>query len=124
VDQVLAPFYDRLLTAVRQSILRDGQWSLLECVPAWEGNWTWDGFVGFVWRGPGEQRTLIVGNYAPNQGQCYVRLPFEELRGRSVRLRDLMSSAVYDRGGDDLLERGLYLDLPGWGYHVFEVGRP
>jgi hypothetical protein len=50
-----------------------------------------------------------------------VRLPFGELAGSSVRLRDRTGSAVYDRSGDDLLARGLYLDIPGWGYHVFEV---
>jgi hypothetical protein len=32
-----------------------------------------------------------------------------------------MSAAVYDRSGDDLLARGLYLDLPSFGHHVFEV---
>jgi len=62
-------------------------------------------------------------NYAPNQGQCYLRLPFGELRGSSVRLRDRTGAVVYDRNGDDLLARGLYLDLPGWGHHVFEVTR-
>jgi hypothetical protein len=35
-----------------------------------------------------------------------------------------MSPAVFDRSGDELLARGLYLDMPGWGYHVFEVTRP
>ena len=29
--------------------------------------------------------------------------------------------ASYDRDGSDLASRGLYLDLPPWGYHVFEV---
>jgi hypothetical protein len=68
---------------------------------------------------------LITVNYARHQGQCYVRLPGDELRGRSVRLQDRMSPpAVYDRSGDELLTRGLYLDMPGWGYHVFEVSRP
>jgi hypothetical protein len=60
-------------------------------------------------------------NYAGNQGQCYVRLPFADLAGRAVRLRDLMSPAVYERDGNDLLARGLYLDLPPWGRHVFEL---
>ena len=32
-----------------------------------------------------------------------------------------MGSARYDRDGNDLVSRGLYLDLPPWGYHVFEV---
>ena len=35
-----------------------------------------------------------------------------------------MSPAVYDRRGDDLRARGLYLDVPAWGYHVFDVSRP
>ncbi|MGH7358220.1 MAG: alpha-amylase family glycosyl hydrolase [Candidatus Rokuibacteriota bacterium] len=122
-DEPLGRFYGALLAALRQPAVRDGEWSLLECVPAWEGNGTWDGFIGFAWQGPDGQRVLVTVNYAPNQGQCYVRLPFEDLRGSSVRLRDRTGPAVYDRSGDDLLARGLYLDVPGWGHHVFEVGQ-
>ena len=22
------------------------------CVPAWDGNWTWDCFLAFAWQGP------------------------------------------------------------------------
>jgi hypothetical protein len=32
-----------------------------------------------------------------------------------------MSPATYDRDGNDLAPRGLYLDLPPWGYHAFSV---
>ena len=60
-------------------------------------------------------------NYAANQGQCYVRLPFADLSGRTVQLKDLTGPASYDRDGGDLASRGLYLDLPPWGYHVFEM---
>ncbi|MGH7536014.1 MAG: alpha-amylase family glycosyl hydrolase [Gemmatimonadales bacterium] len=124
VDETLGRFYDALLAVLRQPTVRDGQWSLLECGPAWEGNGTSDGFICFAWRGPAGRRILVTVNYAPNQGQCYVRLPFGELSGSSVRLRDQTSTAVYDRSGDELLARGLYLDLPGWGHHVFDVSRP
>jgi hypothetical protein len=123
-DEPLGRFYDALLAALRQPILRDGQWSLLECVPAWEGNGSWDGFICFGWRGQDGQRSLVTVNYAPNPGQCYVRWPFGELGGASVRLRDQTSAAVYDRNGDDLATRGLYLDMPAWGFHVFDVSRP
>ena len=82
-------------------------------MPAWEGNWTWDGFIAWPGRDGTASALLVAVNYAPNQGQCYVRLPFDDLRGRSVRLQDRMSAAVYDRSGDDLLARGLYLDVPG-----------
>jgi hypothetical protein len=50
-----------------------------------------------------------------------VQLPFEELRGRIVRAQDLMSSAVYERDGDELYRRGIYIEMPEWGYHVFKL---
>ena len=67
------------------------------------------------------ERLIVVVNYAANQSQCYVRLPFPDLAGRAVRLKDLTGPASYDREGSDLVSRGLYLDLPPWGYHVFEM---
>jgi hypothetical protein len=39
-----------------------------------------------------------------------------------VQLRDLTGPARYERDADDLATRGLYLDLPAWGHHVFELG--
>jgi hypothetical protein len=39
-----------------------------------------------------------------------------------VRLKDLTSAATYERAGSDLEARGLFLDMPAWGYHVFELG--
>lgn len=62
-------------------------------------------------------------NYASHQSQCYVRLPFPDLVGRTVRLSDLLGPARYDREGSDLATRGLYLDLPPWGYHLFALSR-
>jgi hypothetical protein len=32
-----------------------------------------------------------------------------------------MGTAIYDRADTDLAARGLYLDVPPWGYHVFEL---
>jgi hypothetical protein len=64
---------------------------------------------------------LVVVNYAGNQGQCYVGLPFGDPSGRAVYLNDRMSDARYERAGSDLASRGLYVDLPSWGYHVFDV---
>ena len=86
---MLQAFYDRLLAVLRNPAVRDGQWQLLECVPAWEGNWTWDCFLAFAWQGTGDERLLVTVNYAPNQSQCYVRLPFADLADRQWRLDDL-----------------------------------
>ena len=120
-DAALQQFYDGLLAVLRQPIVRDGQWSLLDCAPACEGNWTSDDFIVWSWQARDGLQRLIAVNYAGNQGQCYARLPFPELSGHTVRLKDLTGPASYDRDGSDLVSRGLYLDLPPWGYHVFEV---
>ena len=120
-DETLRQFYDRLLCVLRRETAREGSWQLLECAAAWKGNGTWDGFLAFAWKGRRTERLLAVANYAGTQAQCYVRLPFGDLADRQVHLSDLMRPASYDRDGNDILSRGLYLDLPAWGYHVFEL---
>jgi hypothetical protein len=119
VDTALAQFYDRLLAVLRRSVVREGRWQLLECRPAWENNGTWDNFLAFAWQGPGEERLLVAVNYAANRSQCYVRLPFTDLGDRRWRLEDQMSPAVYDRDGNDLQARGLYLDMGPWQAAVY-----
>jgi glycosidase len=66
------------------------------------------------------ERTAAV-NFAPEYGQCYVGLPFHDLDATRLRLKDLMGTETYDRDGDDLQGRGLFLDVPPWHYHVFEI---
>ena len=121
VDQAIRSFYQRLIPCLHLDAVRRGTWRLVECAPAWEGNGTWDCFVAFAWEGDERRRLLGAVNYAANRSQCYAGIPFADLRGRPVRFRDLLSDAVYERDGDDLLQRGLYLDLPEWGYHLFDV---
>jgi hypothetical protein len=124
-------FYEKLLAVLRRPVVRDGSWQLLECAPAWEGNATSESFVAFAWHGstddpeddPADDRVLVAVNYAPSQGQCYVRLPFAEMADARWRLEDLLGDAVYERDGRDLVERGLYLDEPAWKAYVFALTR-
>jgi hypothetical protein len=124
VDKDLQKFYYDLLEVIRNPLFRDGQWRLLECTPAWDGNESWDSFIAFAWEGNNGVRSFVPVNYSPHASQCYIRLPFLETAGQSVRFRDLMSAALYDREGNELLSRGMYLDLPPWGYHIFELTIP
>jgi glycosidase len=120
-EAATSAFYDGLLELLKDSAFRDGDWQLLECLPAWDGNGTSDSFVAFAWTGPDESRRLVAVNYVDHRSQCYVTMPWRDLGGRSWRLQDLTGPAVYDREGDDLGPKGLYLDMPAWGYHVFAV---
>lgn len=121
VNQPLKQFYDRLIEVLRQPAVRQGRWQLLEIVPAWEGNGTGDAFIAFAWENGGGARVMVCVNYAAHQGQCYVRLPFPDLGGRQWRLRDRLGDVQYERDGDELKAQGLYLDVPPWQGHVFEL---
>lgn len=121
VDPGIAAFYSGLLECLKDPAFRGGDWQLLECRSAWDGNGTWDSFVSFAWTGPGEQRRLVAVNYGDHQSQCYVAMPWRDLDGRTWRFQDRMRPSVYDREGCDLTRQGLYLDMPAWGYHVFAV---
>jgi glycosidase len=123
LDPTLQAFYARLLAVLRRPAVRQGRWQLLECLPAWEGNWTSDCFMAYAWEGGDGQWLLTAVNFAGNQSQCYVRLPWSDLRSGEWRLQDLLGSAVYDRHGDELEQCGLYLDLAPWLYHVFNLER-
>jgi hypothetical protein len=124
INETLQRFYEQLLSVLQHPVFRDGEWQLLECQSAWEGNWTWDCFLARSWRGAAGDRRLVAVNYAANQSQCYVRAPFQDLGERLVRFDDLMApigTVSFTREKDDLDARGLFLDMPAWGYHVFDV---
>ena len=89
--------------------------------PAWDGNWTSDCFIAWSWQARDGQQRLVRGQLR--------RQPGPVLRPSAVRRPGRPRGAAhgpdgparYDRDGNDLVARGLYLDLPPWGYHVFEV---
>lgn len=123
IDDQSREFYDRLLGVLKLPVFRDGEWKLLDCTSAWEGNWTNDCFVAYSWSGGDGERMIVAVNYAPNQSQCHARLPFGDLSGRKWRLHDLLEGADYDWNGDDLQSRGLFLDMAPWKACAFSLSR-
>ncbi len=121
VDDRMKTFYERLHYVLRQPAVRDGEWKLLECKPAWDGNWTHDCFLVFAWQGPIGERLVVAVNYAANQSQCHVRIPFADLAGKTWRLDDQLCTAHYEWNGNDLCGRGLFLDLAPWQASIFSL---
>jgi glycosidase len=118
----IAGFYTKLLQVLKQpGAFRDGNWSQIQPLPGYPGNWTHDDFVAYAWAGAEGRPHLVVVNYGGNQGQCRVALPFPELRGRQVRLTDVMGTEVYDRDGTELVDLGLYIDHAPWHFNVFSL---
>jgi hypothetical protein len=110
-----------VLAVLRRDAIRRGEWRLLECDPAFDGDGSSDSFIACLWRQPGGECLLVAVNCSARRSKCFVRLqPAGLVRGK-WRLRDLLGDAIYERDGDDLNSRGLYLDVPAWQAHAFEV---
>jgi hypothetical protein len=119
VDERLQLFYHKLLDILHWHVFKNGDWKLADCIPAWEGNHSNGNYISYSWLGDLSEKILIAVNYSPDYSQCFVKLPFHDLAGNSWSLHDLMSGNIYGRDGDELNEKGLYLDEPGWKVYVF-----
>ncbi len=119
VPQVEA-FYRRLLTALRHPIFHDGEWQALRPAAEWAGNPTNRSIVAHRWSLNDEHRLVFV-NLSPDRAQALTPIDIVTLAGRDWRLDDVLNDTTYVRRGDEMLGTGLYIDLPGFGYHLFEV---
>ena len=116
----IADFYQRLLATLRRREPHDGEFALHGCRPAWDGNGSSQSFVVFSWTYE-SSRLLVAANLSPGPAQCYVDLGWSDLATQVLMLTDELSPATrYERSGRELSERGLYLDMPAWGCHVFQ----
>ena len=116
-DHDLEAFYQRLLGALRDETWHEGEWQLCQTA-GWTDNegaaeiaaWCWDG----------TSRWLVAVNLGPTEATAHVVVPWPDLKGRDVQLHDPTQDVSYVRSGDDLCD-GLYVALPGWGWHLFRV---
>lgn len=120
VSGQLQEFYRRLLEVVADRPFRLGNWRLLHPRSAWHENVSWSNFLAFLWQ-MGNEARLVVVNYAPVSGQCYIEVDLSEMKGSAFEFRDLMSRAVFVRERPALESKGMYFDLPAYGLHIFDV---
>jgi hypothetical protein len=118
-DTDLRRFHVELLEAVSSSGMRAGDWRLVECT-GWPDNPSCRNLVAWTWeRGTG--RYVVVVNLSGERSAARVALPWSDLGGRAARLTDLLGGQVFDQRGDELAGEGLFVDLPGWGFHVLDL---
>jgi hypothetical protein len=119
VDHDLAAFYGHLLKEIRHDVFRNGEWRLCE-KSGWPDNRSCQNILTWCWV-KDEVRYVIVVNFSAGSSQARVRVPSDELRGKTWRLNDVLSGESYDRNGDEMRDAGLYVDLGPWKCHLFQV---
>jgi hypothetical protein len=64
---------------------------------------------------------LIIVNYSDRVAQALVHVPWDELRGNTWELKDVMDGINYDRSGDEMRDSGMYIELGPWKSHIFAM---
>src|SRR6266436_3614226 len=107
----------------KKSGLREGAWQLCERA-GWPDNSTYLNLVAWCWE-QGEVCYLVVVNLSEYGSQARVRLPWNELAGRTWQLTDALSGAMFERDGGEMQSAGLYVDVPAWRIHLlhFQPGQ-
>ncbi len=117
-DFELMAFYQHLLDGLRNRDFMQGDWRLCERT-GWPDNASYLNLVAWCWR-KDNSRCLIIVNLSDLPAQGLVKVPWDDLKGFSCRLKDVFTAEIYERDGDQMFNEGLYVDLPSWGYHFLE----
>lgn len=119
-DSALLHFYRLLLREVSSPLYREGQWALCDVLPAGDDTPSHHNVVAYHWR-HGAQWRLIVVNYGDAPAQAHIKLAGDNLAARRWKLRDILNNKLFWRAGDDLAGYGLFIDLPPWSGHLFQI---
>lgn len=116
-DDALVGWYRRLWDALADPVFRTGRWQLCER-SGWDGNDRYTNLVAWCW--DGAHRYVVVVNLSDEPAAAHVRVPWDDVRGATLRLHDASDGNEYERTGDALRD-GMYVQLDGWGWHLFRV---
>ena len=64
---------------------------------------------------------MVVVNLSDAPAQGRIPLPWPELAHGLRTLEELLTNARLDRDGSELVDPGLFVDLPAWGFHVLAL---
>jgi hypothetical protein len=116
-DDDLAAFYESLLAALADPTFHRGRWRLCDRW-GWEGNQSFESIVAWCWEG--DSRWLVAVNLSDQTVAAVVRAPWDDLRGRRVRLVDPTNDLCFVREGDDVRD-GMYVELGPWRWHLLRI---
>ena len=124
-DATITLFYKELLDCLELPVVHGGEWQLLDCTPAWDGNWTWDSFIAFAWTDYATREQLLaIVNYSDHHSQCYVDVPqVEQPDAKKSYLHLMLADSSSTRAIQTLdatnTDNKLFVDFPPWGFEVF-----
>ena len=118
---MLERFYSRLLRETSNPLYHHGSWRLLEPVAVHQADFTHENLIACLWSDADDFR-LVVVNLSAEWSRAVIAL-HEWTRHRPGQwlLADVLSQSFKPLTGDELDERGLQLEVPPFGAHIFRL---
>ena len=92
-DLHLQAFYQLLLKETARDVFRNGQWRLCDR-SGWPDNPSHWNIIPCCWE-LGDERYLVAVNFSGSPSQAVIHIPWEDLRGKTWRLSELLSDESY-----------------------------
>ena len=121
VTRELRDFYRKLLEAINHPVFRAGEWRLCDR-SGWPDNQSFENLIFWSWL-KDDERYLIGVNLSDAQAHALVQVGWQDLSGGTWLFKDVLSGAIYERDGSEMLSAGLYVELAPWGSHFFQCLR-
>ncbi len=120
INKQLITFYSTLLNILKHKIIKNGNWKLLEPLPAWEN----DNILSFknllIWQWTLDSKIMLIAiNLDNNKNSCRVKLNISNYE-EEVEIVDLLNNCKYLRNKTEILNQGLYIELEPFQSHIFE----
>jgi len=124
-DPAIHELYATLLAALAGTAVSQGTGVLLDVVAAWPGNESHEDLTVVQWQRDDDDTAcdLVVVNHAAHRAQGYARPRARGLAGGRWQLQDVLGPERHERHGDELVERGLYLDVAEHAAQLFRCVR-
>lgn len=117
-DQEISAFYLKLLKTLPGRKMREGTWLLCKVEPS--GDFSNTNLITFVWQNE-ENYFLIVVNFSPYLAKGNVRIKNLNYGLTEWSFTDLLTQNVFVYEGEHLDAHGLYIELPAWNGHIFDL---
>ena len=114
----LLEFYLQLINSIPGTKYSEGNWALCKVDPV--GNFSNTNLLAHIWWLE-KSYLLTVVNYSAHPAQGNVRIEQIDYGKSEWSFTDLLTQEEYIYEGDNLETHGLFIDLPSWNGHIFDI---
>ncbi|MGC2421653.1 MAG: hypothetical protein WA405_08400 [Candidatus Acidiferrales bacterium] len=115
-----AAFFEKILPITAEDAFHQGQWSVLPVTP--EGDGTSANLVVYEWRLEKVWKVIVV-NLSAGASQGRVHFGENVSPGQSYIFYDGLDDVRYIRGGDEMVNLGLFVRRDAFQAHLFDVAQ-